>query len=52
MRFWREAPGLEGGGKSGADDRRALQAAVLYDVPTYSVCREHGYLAGEQKDLS
>ena len=47
--FLGEASGLEGGGESGTYDCRELYASLLYPVPTYSICSEHGYLTGEQK---
>ena len=45
----RKAARLEGGCKSCPQDSRKLQAALLHHVPTYSVCKTHGYLSGEQK---
>ena len=44
----RKAARLEGGRGAGAQDRRKLQAPLLYLSPTYSVCKDHGYLSGEQ----
>ena len=35
-------------GACAQDFRKFSQTAVLYISPTYSICREHGYLTGEQ----
>ena len=44
----RKAAGLEGGGKPRSENRGELPPTVLHAVADLPVCKNHGYLAGEQ----
>ena len=46
--FGREAAGLEGGSQSRADHCENYALPYYTLSPTYSICKKHGYLAGEQ----